>query len=437
MALALLVGCAQPTATPTAPAPSPSSKPVPVLLNPPSPAPGVPSPSASPSPSPAASPAIIPSPSAIPPTPVPTAEPAFNAARVSLSVQRVGAGFTHPLYITHAGDGSGRVFVAEKVGRLRQLDGTPFLDITDRVLSPDMGSNDREQGFAGVAFHPRFRENGFVFVYYITRQNHTVVSRFTARGNGPIDRATEKIIFTTPQFESTFKGGMLVFGRDGYLYIGLGTGGQARQYQFLAQDLNSPMGKILRIDVDRGDPYAIPSDNPFVGRPNTRGEIWAYGLRNPYRFTFDRVTNDLYIGGPGQFRKESIYFTEGGNASGKNFGWPTLEGSVCWEGTTCNRAGLPLPDIEYDTYANAGCVVVSGHVYRGQAYPLLRGAFLYGDFCNGRISVASRGANGTFTSTYMTQVGGFISSFGEDEAGEAYVTDMVNGFIHRIVATAR
>jgi glucose/arabinose dehydrogenase len=231
---------------------------------------------------------------------------------------------------------------------------------------------------------------------------------------------------------------MLAFGTDGYLYIAFGTGGTAISLQHNAQDLGSLLGKILRVDVDGGNPYAIPPDNPFVNQPGARGEVWAYGLRNPWRFAFDRATNDLYIGGPGQFTREWINFQPAG-ASGTNFGWPMFEGTICWENWVgpCDPAGLSLPIVEYNTYSNGGCVIIGGYVYRGTAYALLQGAYLFTDFCSGRISTTARDASGTWVTTELLDTNLMISSFGEDETGELYVTDINGGGVYRVVASAR
>lgn len=370
----------------------------------------------------------------------PTAPPApvtnFDPARVRLSIETAGSGFTDPLFVTDAGDGSGRVFVLEKVGRIRLLDGTTFLNINDRVLSPAVSSYEREQGLLGLAFHPRFETNGFFYVHYNDKQGNHVLSRFSVANNVG-NPASEKILLLQEQPETNFNGGMIAFGADGYLYMGLGTGGTAVELQHKAQDLSSLLGKILRIDVDRGDPYAIPADNPFVRRAGARGEVWAYGLRNPWRFSFDRVTRDLYIGGPGEFKREWVNFQPASAPPGQNFGWPILEGTICWRQNSCDRTGLPLPIIEYNTYEDGNCVVIGGYVYRGQKYPLLQGAYLYGDFCSGRVWAAWRNAAGAWQTAEVLRIATLISSFGEDEAGELYVTGIQNGNVYRITATAR
>lgn len=365
----------------------------------------------------------------------PTRERPFEARSVEVTARRVGEGFTHPLYVTHTGSGSGRVYVAEKVGRVRLLDGTTLLDIRSRVKSPGLGPYEQEQGFLGLAFHPNFQVNGYVFAHYIDLRGGHVVSRFTAQP-GFIDPNSEKMILTLSQPEVTFNGGELAFGPDGYLYLGLGTGGIPTERQLLAQNFGSLFGKILRLDIDRGDPYGIPSDNPFVGRPGARPEVWHYGLRNPYRFSWDRATGDLYVGGPGHIRQEWLNFLPAGTPGGQNFGWPILEGTLCFLQPNCDRRGLLPPILAYD-HTQGNCVVIGGYVYRGRQSPALRGAYLYGDFCSGRVWAAGRTAAGAWMTTEVVRIRGMISSFGEDEAGEVYVTDIQNGVIYQLIGTPR
>jgi len=367
----------------------------------------------------------------------PNAGPPVDPARIAVSIERVAAGFTQPVLITHAGDGSGRLFIVEKPGRIRLADGATFLDLSDRVLSPPLFSYEREQGLLGLAFHPRFASTGFFYVHYNDKRGEHIISRFRVRPDGLGDPTSEKLLLTQSQPETNFNGGMLAFGPDGFLYIGLGTGGTAVALQQDAQNLGSLLGKILRIDVDRGDPYAIPQTNPFAGRGGARPEVWAYGLRNPWRFSFDRATGDLYIGGPGEFKRKWINFHAAATPPGQNFGWPLLEGTLCWQQATCVPQGIQLPIIEYNTYEDGNCVVIGGYVYRGQAHPSLRGAYLYGDFCSGRIWAAARNAAGAWVTAEAARVTALISSFGEDEAGELYVADINGGVIYRLTAKAR
>lgn len=360
----------------------------------------------------------------------------FDPSRVSLSVEVAASGFTHPDFITHAGDGSGRIFVAEKIGRVRLLDGTPFLDISDRVLSPEVPSPDQEMGLIGVAFHPDFETNGYLYIHYINLDQDHVIARFTANGDAA-DPASEKVLLTHPQPETNFNGGMLEFGPDGYLYIGFGTGGQSMYLHEGAQDLGTWLSKILRIDVDGGDPYAIPPDNPFVSTPGALPEIWAYGLRNPFRFAFDPATGEMYIASPGQFQREWLNVQPAGSEGGENYGWPMFEGSDCWNlwPGECDPTGVEPVVYERATYGDGNCALIGGYVYRGTQFPLLQGAYLMGDYCSGRIWTLGRDEAGEWVSAEMLQIpGALIGSFGVDEAGEVYVADIMNGVVYRILA---
>lgn len=356
----------------------------------------------------------------------------FDPSRVALGAEQVASGFDQPLFVTYAADGSGRIFVVEKGGKIKLLtNGQVFLDISNRVRSS--GS---EQGLLGLAFHPRFRENGQFFVHYSDANGDTTISRFTANADrSAADPGSEQVILRAKQPASNHNGGMITFGPDGYLYIGLGDGGGANDTYKNAQNRNTLLGKLLRIDVNSGSPYAIPPDNPFAQTPNTRPEIWAYGLRNPWRFSFDRATRDLYIGDVGQNKYEWIQYRPAGDKGGENYGWPIVEGFNCLQGDSCDKTGLTLPVADYDH--SFGCAITGGYVYRGQRYPLLQGAYLFGDYCSGRIWTLSRDAAGAWIKTEMLQAKAQISSFGEDEAGEVYFTDLSGGGIYRVTAAQK
>lgn len=368
-------------------------------------------------------------------TNAPTPPAVVDLDALPIALEEAGGGFSQPAFVTHAGDGSGRTFVIEKTGAIRLLDGTPYLDISDRVLFYDLLTVEHELGLLGLAFHPQFADNGYFYVHYTDLNQDHVVSRFTEAANGAADPNSEQILLTYDQPEVNFVGGTLEFGVAGYLYIAMGTGTSVDADQVISQELDNLWGKLLRIDVDTGEPYAIPPDNPFVDTPGARPEIWAYGLRNPWRFAFDPATNDLYIGGPGEFLREWVHFVEGGDAAGLNFGWPILEGSQCWEESPldCDTAGLELPILEYPR-ADGNCVVIGGLVYRGQAVPELNGAYLYGDYCSGRIWAAARDATGDWRSVEALDTELLITSFGVDESGAVYVCDGLSGNVYRIVA---
>lgn len=342
-------------------------------------------------------------------------------------------GLDRPVHVTHAADGSGRLFVVEKAGRIRIVhDGViqpePFLDITDRV-----GSSGSEQGLLSVAFHPRYADTGFFYVDYTDLEGNTVIARFHVASDATrADPATATTLLTIEQPAANHNGGQVAFGPDGFLYIGMGDGGGAGDVRGNAQNRAVLLGKMLRIDVDNGDPYSIPTDNPFVATQDARPEIWATGLRNPWRFSFDRTTGDMFIGDVGQNRLEEINFQPAKQAGGKNYGWNTTEGGECYQPSSgCEREGLVEPIIDYEH--GLGCSVTGGMRYRGQATPAFEDAYFFGDYCSGRIwSLSSKGEQWTMNELLDTDMS--LSSFGEDEQGELYVLDMSDGKLFRLGA---
>jgi glucose/arabinose dehydrogenase len=357
----------------------------------------------------------------------------------SITLQPVASGFVTPLGIEHSGDGSGRLFVVEQGGTIKIVSSgavlpTPFLDITSLVLSGG------EQGLLGIAFHPNYATNGFFYINY-TRQGDgaTVIARYQRSASDPnqADSTSGMILLTVAQPFANHNGGQLRFGPDGYLYIALGDGGSGNDPGNRAQNLSTTLGKMLRIDVNNGSPYAIPATNPFQndGNPGTLGEIWAYGLRNPWRFSFDRLTGDLFIADVGQNAWEEINFQPGGSAGGQNYGWRVMEGANCTGlggGPACFDPLLTLPIVQYDH--SLGCSITGGYRYHGSAHPALAGIFLYGDFCSGRIWGAAQYPFGFWISNQVTVAPFNISTFGEDQAGELYVAAYNTGVIYRISA---
>jgi glucose/arabinose dehydrogenase len=335
--------------------------------------------------------------------------------------QPVASGLERPVGLAHAGDGSERLFVIEQAGTIRVIqEGTvlpdPFLNIRDRV-----GSQGSEQGLLGLAFHPDYTGNGYFYVNYTDMNGDTVIARFQVSGDGAnrADTDSEARLLHIPQPYANHNGGVVAFGPDGYLYLGLGDGGSAGDPFGNAQSLNSLLGKILRLDVDGGEPYAIPPDNPFAaggGLP----EIWAYGLRNPWRFAFDRQTGDLYIGDVGQNQWEEIDFLPAGSPPGANFGWDYLEGTHPYEGSPPAGANQIDPISEYPH--RLGCSVTGGHVYRG-LLEAWNGVYLCGDYCSGHIWGLVRDGAGAWQVDLLFEAVGQIASFGEDEAGELYLVD--------------
>lgn len=325
-----------------------------------------------------------------------------------------------PISITAAYDGSGRMFINEKVGRIRILQSgellpEPFLDITDRV-----GSQSSEQGLLGLAFHPQYAQNGRFFVHYSGKDGGTVLSRFQVSAEDPNrgDPDSEVILLQQRQPYANHNGGQLAFGPDGYLYFGLGDGGSAGDPENNGQSLQTWLGKILRLNVDQGEPYAVPADNPFAsggGKP----EIWAYGLRNPWRFSFDMHTGEMYIADVGQNQWEEIDYLPAGSPGGTNFGWRLKEGRHTYEGGSA-AALLVDPVYEYDH--SLGCSVTGGYVYRGVFLPEWQGIYVFGDYCGGRIWGLMR-QNGQWVGQELFLTGVGLTAFGQDEAGEIYMLD--------------
>ena len=370
------------------------------------------------------------------------AQPSADVAALApyVALHQVAAGLQQPLFATHAGDGSGRMFVVEKAGRIRILAGgalptAPFLDIRAKV-----GSSGGEQGLLGLAFHPSYASNGRLYVNYTNLSGNTVVARYMVSADPNLaDSASESIVLTFAQPAANHNGGMLAFGPDGMLYVGSGDGGGAGDTANNAQSLTTLLGKILRLDVDAGSPYAIPTDNPFASssNPAVRKEIWAYGLRNPWRLSFDRQSGDVYIADVGQGSREEVDFQPAASPGGENYGWRTMEGSLCYNPSSgCSQTGLTLPVAEYDHGSTGGCSITGGYVYRGAEFPELDGVYLYADYCTGRVWGLQRDPGGAWQSALLLDTAFNISSFGEDQAGEVYLTDLGGGRLFRFVVLA-
>jgi glucose/arabinose dehydrogenase len=368
---------------------------------------------------------------AVEPAPDPTEAPPQNNSPVTFpdatgyEWQLLTGDLNSPVGLAHAGDGSGRLFVIEQAGVIRVVQERvlleqPFLDIRERV-----GSSANEQGLLGLAFHPRYAENGYFYVNYTNLNGDTVIARFSVAGDAnTADPASEVILLQIPQPYSNHNGGSINFGPDGYLYIGTGDGGSGGDPLGNGQSLDTLLGKILRIDVDNGDPYSIPDGN-------LKAEIWAYGLRNPWRFSFDRLTGDLYIGDVGQNAWEEIDFLPAGNPGGANFGWNYREGTHPFAGSPPEGLELIDPVAEYDR--SAGISVSGGVVYRGAALPEFYGVYLYGDFGTGRVWGLLQNPDGSWQNQLLFESGANITTFGEDETGEVYLADR-QGFIYKLVA---
>lgn len=346
-----------------------------------------------------------------------------------------------PIVITGAGDGSNRLFVATQPGTVHVFPNDPattemttFLDLRDRIHY--VVPKENEEGFLGMAFHPDYKQNGEFFVYYTAEYDtdedrRSVISRFRVSKNDPdrADPASEEILLTINQPYWNHNGGTLVFGPDGALYVGLGDGGDGGDPHGNGQNLGTLLGKILRIDVDHQDEglaYAIPKDNPFVGREGARGEIWCYGIRNVWRIAFDRATGDLWAGDVGQDLWEEIdIITKGGN-----YGWNLREGLHKF-GAKGSDARADLIDPIWEYHHDVGKSITGGNVYRGQVVPELEGGYLYGDFVSGQIWALwyDKGAKRVTANRTIVAKGAPVVTFGEDDAGEAYYSTPEGGLL--------
>lgn len=354
---------------------------------------------------------------------------------LQISLTPVVSGLASPVVVAHAGDGSNRLFVVEQEGRIQLVKNgvvqpTPFLDITDRI------SSGGERGLLGLAFPPTYASKGYFYVNYTDTSGNTVIARYRLTNDADrADPASEEIILRIDQPFANHNGGHLAFGADGLLYIGTGDGGSAGDPQNNGQRSDTLLGKILRIDVESSTtlPYVIPTSNPFLTTNDPtdqiRDEIWASGLRNPWRFSFDRQTGDLYIGDVGQNTFEEINFQPVGSNGGENYGWKILEGFDRFNNSTADTSGLTLPVAGYDH--SQGASVTGGVVYRGSAPSEAQGVYFYGDFVNGRIwGLRQNGA--TWETALLLDTPYGISTFGEDEAGNVYVADYFGGAIYQL-----
>jgi len=363
-----------------------------------------------------------------PPTPTPTTPPITYNTPV-ISPRLVTAGLTTPVSITSTGtSGDNRLFVIEQAGKIRTinaaglLEPTPFLDISAKVM------NNGEMGMLGLAFHPQYAQNGYFYVNYIDKHQNTVIARYQkAKSSDQADPNSEKVLLTFPQPFVNHKGGALAFGPDGYLYASLGDGGSGGDPGNRAQDKSTYLGKILRFDVS-GDPYKVPASNPFVSDKSAKPEIWAYGLRNPWRISFDRQTGDLYIADVGQDKIEEIDVQPKNSKGGENYGWRCYEGTQPYNASGCADAShYVMPVLTYD-HSGGRCSITGGYVYRGRKEPALAGKYFYADYCSSQIYYASK-QNGVWTPTVALNTQYRISTFGQGTDGELYFADLSTGSI--------
>jgi hypothetical protein len=353
---------------------------------------------------------------------------------VPVGLEEVAAGLSFPLYLTSP-PGDSRLFIAEKGGAIRLVkDGAllpaPFLDLTGKV------STGGEQGLLGLAFDPGYATNGRLVVHYTDPSGNTVVSAFhvAAENADQADPTSETVLLAVQQPFSNHNGGQILFGPDGMLYIGLGDGGSEGDPAGRGQSLDDLLGDILRVDVSSGTGYTVPPDNPFVGRGDARPEIWSYGLRNPWRFSFDPATGDLYIGDVGQNEWEEVDVVSAAQGAGRgaNFGWNVMEGTHCYASPSCDPSAFTAPVLEYSH--RLGCSVSGGYVYRGAAIPALQGHYFYADYCQGWVRTF-RLQDGQAVEQHQWPTlapGGAVPSFGQDSNGELYVMS-AEGRVFRIV----
>lgn len=357
-----------------------------------------------------------------------------------ITLTQVGGGFSEPLGIVHAGDN--RLFIVEKSGKIKILVSgytypTPFLDVGASGLNL-IDASTAEEGLLGLAFHPDYPSTPYFFVHYVNTNGDVVIARYSVSANPNVANSASGVVLKTiphPVLRN-HNGGQLAFGPDGYLYAAVGDGGGGGDPGNNAQNTGNLLGKVLRLDVDQnvGTPpyYGIPPSNPFAGAAPGEDEIWAYGLRNPWRFSFDRLTGDLLIGDVGQGEREEINFQPAASSGGVNYGWRIMEGFACYinEGVGCFHPSLTPPVLDYGHGAGE-CSVTGGYMYRGIS-PSFDGEFIYGDFCSGRIWHATPGAP-PWPSTLLLDTSYFISTFGEDASGELYLADWFGGTIQKLV----
>ena len=382
----------------------------------------------------------------------------LQAEEIFLSSTLIADGFKKPLFITSHPKNSKVLYVVEQAGKVLIINNgkklnEPFLDITDRVVHPSRPGDER--GLLGFAFHPNYDKNKKFYVNYINNDGYTIVSEFSAQSNLVANSLSERIVFNLEQPYRNHNGGHMQFGPDDYLYISIGDGGKSGDPLNAGQDLNTLFGKIIRIDVDKV-PYGIPKSNPYYGQQDKRGEIWAWGLRNVWRFSFDRDNGDIYYGDVGQNKWEEVNYEPYTSKGGVNYGWSIMEANHCYDPKeNCTQVGLTAPILEYPNDANYmivlggggqensdGCSVTGGYVYRGTKIKNLMGYYMFGDYCSGNIwtfKVVNSKITDLQNRTEEINLGNgefttYISSFGEDADGELYIVEY-NGGIYKLTHT--
>ena len=393
------------------------------------PAVNTPAPTAQPTPPPPEPTQAAPEPTQPEPVQPEPTQPAPPADPAALTWREVVSGLNKPVDLTYAPGEEQRVYVVEQAGVIRIIENgallaEPFLDLRSRV-----GSQGNEQGLLGLAFHPQYAQNGWLYVNYTDRQGNSVVARFTRSGaSSQADPESEAVLLRVEQPYGNHNGGGVVFGPDGFLYLSFGDGGSANDPLGAGQSTDTLLGKILRVDVSAGQGSTIPADNPFAAGGG-RAEIWAWGLRNPWRFSFDRLTGDVYIADVGQNQYEEINFWPAGSPPNANFGWDLREASHPFEGSV--PAGLQLTDPVWEYDHSQGCSVTGGYVYRGPALPEWQGAYIFGDYCSGLIWGLKQ-TDGSWQTQPLFDTDANISAFGLDAQGELYLLDHRTGRVLRL-----
>jgi glucose/arabinose dehydrogenase len=359
----------------------------------------------------------------------------FDPAAFGFTLTPVATGLDRPLFVADPDDGSGRLFIVEQGGTIRilrdgDLEPEPFLDVSGLITT-----RNSEQGLLGLAFEPDFAETGRFYIGYTANTGQgagdNTIARLSVLENDPdqADLSSLEVLIAIADPFGNHNGGQVSFGPDGFLYAGTGDGGGGGDPENNAQNPQTLLGNILRIDVSGETGYEIPDDNPFADGVEGRPEIWAWGLRNPWRFSFDRETDDLWIADVGQNWIEEINLLPAGSPGGANFGWPVMEGTTCFREQDCSAEGFVLPVAEYTH--EEGCSVTGGYVYRGKEIPELDGVYLFGDFCFGSVWGLGQDASGEWVRSLPVATDLNISSFAEDAAGGLYITAF-NGVVYRI-----
>lgn len=379
-------------------------------------------------------PAQTPTPTPSPmPSPTPTPSASDGLTDLDIDLEQVAEGLIQPTDMAAATDGTDRLFVTSRPGLIHVIDNgqlreEPLLDIREQVEHEMV-----EQGLLSIELDPDFAENGYLYVDYISHgDENTIVSRYQMAEDGQrVLPESATVILEVEQPHYSHNGGNVKFGPDGYLYIALGDGENPGDPHENAQNPGTLLGSILRIDVNGGDPYAIPPDNPFVGHENARDEIWVYGLRNPWRFSFHPETGDMYIVDVGQWSVEEVNVQPADSPGGENYGWPIMEGDECYEADECDQEGLTMPVATYRN-PDQGCAVIGGYSYYGTEYPEMEGVYFFGDWCSGNIrGLIER--DGEWIQRIVLGTDLMFNAFGVDLDGEIYVLDYSAGGVFQIV----